>query len=291
MNSDLHNEEVESPSLGSPFTAVMPPPPANPAPTWNVPLAFFNWAGSIAFSLLIPVVLTLLYAGLFAPEIIESFKNGQLTMTKPLMLVQTVGIFGGQLLSLLLSWIIVTGMGTRSFKEALGLQWVTQFKLPHSIALGVGMFLLSIMISQLLPKHETDLDMFLKFGLVVRVGLAFVATIGAPIQEEIVYRGVLYSALEKSLGTRWSLILVSLLFWVVHIPQYWKSPATWVAVLILSFVLTGLRAWSGKLLPCVATHLFFNGIQGILIVFAPEKSVTTEPAAQPALFLWRALGL
>ena len=287
MNSELQNEEVESTqSFISPFA---PLPPAS-ASTWNVPLAFFNWAASMAFSLLIPVVLSLIYAGLFAPEVFEAVKNRHLTMTKPLMLVQMVGLFGGQILSLLLSWIIVTGMGKTSFSQALGLQWVEKFKLPHAIALGIGMYFLSIMMALLLPKHETDLDMFLKFGLLVRIALAIVATIGAPIQEEIVYRGLLYTALEKSVGTRGSVAIVGLLFWLVHVPQYWRSPATWGAVLVLSFVLTGLRAWSGKLLPCIATHLFFNGIQGVLIVLTPEKSLHPEPAAQPALLLLRALG-
>jgi membrane protease YdiL (CAAX protease family) len=119
------------------------------------------------------------------------------------------------------------------------------------------------------------------------VVLALVATIGAPIQEEIVYRGVLFTALEKAIGTRGSVVLVSLLFWGVHVMQYWQSVATLVAVLLLSVALTVLRAWSGKLLPCVATHLFFNAIQGFIIVFAPDKAAPTEPATQPAL-LWLA---
>ena len=201
------------------------------------------------------------------------------------MLLQLVGTFGGQVLSLLLSWMIVTHLGKRSFGEALGLSWPPNFKLWHAVALGVGMFALSGLLMSILPRHETDMDKFLKFGTVVRVALALVATIGAPIQEEIVYRGVLYTALEKSIGVRGTVMLVSLLFWGIHVVQYWQSIATLVAVLLLSFVLTGLRAWSGKLLPCVATHLFFNGIQGLVIVFAPETATSTEPAAQPALLL------
>lgn len=290
MKQELPSEETEPEySAPSPFTP-LPALPSAPTPVWNVPLAFFNWAGSMAFSLLIPLVLGLLYAGIFAPELFRDLQKGRLAMTKPMMLVQIVGIFGGQVLSLLLSWMIVTGMGKRSFSEMLGLQWGKNFKLRESLGLGVGMFVLSVAIGYLLPKHETDMDMFLKFGLFVRIGLALVATIGAPIQEEIVYRGVLYTALENSVGTRWGVLIVSLLFWLVHVPQYWKSPATWGAVLVLSLVLTGLRAWSGKLLPCIATHLFFNGIQGVIIVFTPEQAINPEPTAQPALLLLRALG-
>ncbi len=287
MNHEMPNEEaVPQSPLVPPFAP--PPLPPTTAPLWNVPLALFNWAGSLAFSLLTPLLFTAIYGGLVMLGKVPPASINQ--MSKPLALLLLIGLFGGQVLSLLLSWLIVTGGGKRSFREALGWQWVANFRLPHALALGVGMFLLSVGLSNLLPRHETDLDMFLKFGLLVRIGLALVATIGAPLQEEIVYRGVLYTALEKSVGTRWSVTIVSLLFWLVHVPQYWKSPATWVAVLLLSFVLTGLRAWSGKLLPCVATHLFFNGIQGLLIVLAPEKSLNPEPTAQPALLLLRVLG-
>ena len=284
MDYESQNDPEKAP-VASPFSA--PPSYADVASflapsSWNVPQSFFNWGASIGFALLTPLLLLLLYGGIVDMGIFAKLKNGELTA--PIMLLQLVGTFGGQILSVLLSWMIVTGMGKCSFSEALGLHWPQNFRLWHALALGVGMFALSALLMSVLPRHETDMDKFLKFGTVVRVVLALVATIGAPIQEEIVYRGVLYTALEKSIGMRGSVMLVSLLFWGVHVMQYWQSIATLVAVLLLSFVLTGLRAWSGKLLPCVATHLFFNGIQGILIVVAPDKAAV-EPAAQPAMLL------
>lgn len=288
MNYEAQNESENVPSPISPFA---PPPsfaeltPALGTSRWGVPQAFLNWGASLGFALLIPLLFLLLYGGIVDMGIFAKIRSGELTA--PIMLLQLVGTFGGQVLSLLLSWMIVTGMGQRRFGEALGLQWPLRFRLWHGVALGVGMFALSGLLMSLLPRQETDMDKFLKFGLGVRVVLALVATIGAPIQEEIVYRGVLYTALEKSIGMRASIVLVSLLFWGVHVLQYWQSVATLVAVLLLSFVLTGLRAWSGKLLPCVATHLVFNAIQGFIIVFAPEKAATSDPVAQPAL-LWLA---
>lgn len=285
MDHESQNDP-EKAGITSPFAA--PPSYADVAnffapSSWSVPQAFFNWGASIGFALLTPLLFLLVYGGIVDMGIFAKLKNGELTA--PIMLLQLVGTFGGQVLSLLLSWGIVTGMGKRSFSEALGLSWPQNFKLWHALVLGVGMFALSALLMSLLPRHETDMDKFLKFGIVVRVVLALVATIGAPIQEEIVYRGVLYTALEKSIGMRGSVIVVSLLFWGVHVAQYWQSLATLVAVLLLSFTLTALRAWGGKVLPCVATHLFFNGIQGLLIVFVPDKAAPPEPVAQPALLL------
>ncbi len=282
MDYEYQNDS-ERAKVPTPFTAPLSAA-ETPAPAvWNVPQAFFNWGASLGFALLLPLIFLLLYGGIVDTGIFTKLKNGELT--SPIMLLQLVGTFGGQIFSVILSWIIVTGMGKRSFSAALGLHWPQNFQLWHALALGVGMFALSGLLLSLLPRHETDMDKFLKFGIVVRVVLALVATIGAPIQEEIVYRGVLYTALEKSMGMRGSVLLVSLLFWGIHVMQYWQSIATLVAVLLLSFILTALRAWGGKLLPCIATHLVFNGIQGILIVFLPDKAVLPEPAAQPAMLL------
>ncbi|HEX4949801.1 MAG TPA: CPBP family intramembrane glutamic endopeptidase, partial [Blastocatellia bacterium] len=284
--TDMEHEyqtDTEKASLtSSPSYADFAAPSA--ASSWNASQGFLNWGASICFALLTPLLFLLVYGGLVDMSIFAKIKSGQ--MTAPIMLLQLIGTFGGQILSLILSWMIVTGMGKRSFGEALGLSWPPQFKAWHALVLGVGMFAFSALLMNLLPRQETDMDKFLKFGLSVRLVLALVATIGAPIHEEIVYRGVLYGGLERAIGMRGAVVIVSLLFWSVHVVQYWQSIATLVAVLLLSFVLTALRAWSGKLLPCVATHLFFNGIQGILIVIAPEKAVTPEPATQSAMLLF-----
>lgn len=286
MQNEYQNEPDQSSEL-SPFAPM--PSYADVASVgaplhWTVPQAFLNWGASIGFALLVPLLFLLLYGGIVDRGIFTKIQSGQLTA--PIMMLQLVGTFGGQILSLILCWVIVTGMGNRSFGEMLGMQWARNFKLWHAMVLGIGMFLLSGLLMYVLPRHETDMDKFLKFGLGVRLALALVATIGAPIQEEIVYRGVMYQALEKTIGMRRSIVIVSLLFWAVHVVQYWQSVATLVAVLLLSFALTFLRAWSGKLLPCIATHLFFNGIQGVLIVLFPEKAATSDPAAQTAMLFF-----
>lgn len=286
MNYESQNEPNQSSELSpfAPIPSYADVAGAGASSHWTVLQAFLNWGASIAFAVLTPMLLLLLYGGIVDRSIFTAMQSGQLTA--PFMMLSLVGTFGGQILSLILCWMIVTGMGNRSFGEMLGMQWARNFKLWHAMVLGIGMFLLSGLLMYVLPRHETEMDKFLKFGIGVRVVLAIVATIGAPIQEEIVYRGVMYQALEKTIGMRRSVIIVSLLFWAVHVMQYWQSVATLVAVLLLSFALTALRAWSGKLLPCIATHLFFNGIQGVLIVAFPEKAVTSDPAAQTAMLFF-----
>jgi uncharacterized protein len=93
------------------------------------------------------------------------------------------------------------------------------------------------------------------------------------------------------MGKGVAVIFVTLLFALVHVPQYWGSVATIAAILSLSFVLTLLRAWTGKLLPCVATHLVFNGIQAVILLLAPQQALDSQPDQAAVMLIWRILGL
>jgi membrane protease YdiL (CAAX protease family) len=89
--------------------------------------------------------------------------------------------------------------------------------------------------------------------------------------EEIVYRGVLYGAFERVGRRGFGIAIVTLLFAVVHVPQYWGSPASIAAILLISLVLTVLRASTRQLLPSVATHLVFNGVQALILILRPPE--------------------
>jgi membrane protease YdiL (CAAX protease family) len=83
----------------------------------------------------------------------------------------------------------------------------------------------------------------------------------APLVEEVVYRGALFTPLEKKFGTVWAIVIVASLFAGVHVQQYWPSFLTIGEIMTLSIILTCIRAFTRSLLPCVAVHFLFNGIQ------------------------------
>ncbi len=256
--------------------------------TWGVPLAFFNWVMSIVFAMIPALILIGIYLAM-KPDLMKVIlSKGDaaakvLTDSEPISLLMFVGTFIGEILTVLLSWAIVSEFGKRNGSKALGLEW-GNFKWYYAIIIALAMLGLAALLQYLLPHHETDLEKYLRMGFPVRLSLALAATFGAPIAEEIVYRGVFYSALDKSIGKTAAITIITILFWGVHVAQYYKSIATLVAVLILSFVLTYLRAWSGKLLPCIAVHFVFNGIQGIGILWGDKPSASAEP--QPTLILF-----
>ncbi|MBA2606965.1 MAG: CPBP family intramembrane metalloprotease, partial [Acidobacteria bacterium] len=113
--------------------------------------------------------------------------------------------------------------------------------------------------------------------------VAFLATFTAPLVEEVIYRGILYSAFQKTFGVGLAILFVTIVFAAVHVPQYYPSYSTIFLICLLSLVLTLIRVWTGNLLPCIVLHTLFNGIQSLVLVlqsFLPQNSDSTpEPAA------------
>lgn len=189
------------------------------------------------------------------------------------------------------AWLVVTRIGRRPFWRTLGWGWIPQFRLVHAIGLAFLMFGVAVLSERALPHVETDVEKFLKMGMSVRIMLAAIAVLTAPLIEEIVYRGVLYSSVEGLMGKGAAVTFVTLLFALVHAPQYWGSVAALTAILSLSFVLTLLRAWTGKLLPCVVTHLVYNAIQAVILLLAPEGAIKNQPNQAALTLVWQSLGL
>src|SRR5436309_849707 len=78
----------------------------------------------------------------------------------------------------------------------------------------------------------------LRISTSVRVSVALLAVFTAPLVEEVVYRGILYSALARARGRSLSIVVVALLFAAAHFHQYRESLAVIAAILSLSLVLT-----------------------------------------------------
>ena len=107
--------------------------------------------------------------------------------------------------------------------------------------------------------------------------------------EEVVYRGVLYSAIQRSIGVKGAIAIVTALFALVHVPQYWGSPGTIILICLLSLVLTLVRVSTGNLLPCIILHTIFNGIQSLFLVlqpFLPEKIGGTSEQTAAIIKFW-----
>jgi uncharacterized protein len=249
-------------------------------PPWNSFAALGAWFVSVLFILVIPSLFLLPYLATVQPPITETSKLIEFASTDPTsILLQIVAILPAHALTIVIAWLLVTRVRKYSFAETLG--WNSGgMKWWHYIALLGGFFVVAALVGLVAPEQENDLLRILRSSRTAVYIVAFVATFTAPFVEEVVYRGILYSAFQRAMGVPAAIGLVTVLFAVVHVPQYWPSYSTMLLLTLLSLMLTGLRAWSGNLLPCVVLHTLFNGIQSLFLIIEPwMKAENTEKAA------------
>jgi len=247
-------------------------------PPWGVLAAVGVWLASVlllAFLQIFAVIPYALSQGLDAQAVAEFISTD-----KTAILLSLVAVFPAHLLTLALVWAVVTRFGKMPFWHTLGWSWSENFGLWTSVALAVGLLILGAVLTKIFGAQETALEQMLNSSYAARLTIAALATFTAPLVEETVYRGVLYSALQRRIGAMWAITGVLILFTLVHVPQYYQNLSVVVTVGLLSLALTLVRARTGKLLPCVVIHLIFNGIQSLIIVFEPFKNLLPETKQQ-----------
>ena len=283
-------ESNESPNFPSPptkpyifSTDSLPVSPNNPP--WNSWTAVGVWLASIAFIIILPNIFLFPYLKNQAIDLTDQAALIEFAKTDPTaVLLQVAAVIPAHILTLLAAWLVVTRLRKFSFRETLGWRW-NGFNIWTCLAILGGFFVLTGIASYFFPDQNNDFLRMLKTSRTVVYVVAFLATFTAPLVEEVVYRGVLYSAFQRSIGVRSAIALATLLFALVHVPQYWGSPATLVLLLLLSLVLTLLRWRTQNLLPCIALHTVFNGTQSLLLIFQPYIEAYIQSHQQPAAAL------
>ncbi len=265
--------------------------PANPAPRlpavgWNASAALVTWLLSISAILLASIGAQLGWTTWFYLQRAALPTQADLTASRSLTLTLVLSTFVAHAVTLLWCWQLIHRTSPQGIRPALGLDWcrpcwsrrgafllACAFAAPLFLAVGAW-------LERHLPNAKTDLDRILAQGPSIRVAIACVAALSAPLVEEVVYRGVVFGGLQRRLGGRAAVVLVSLLFLAVHVPQYWGGWAGLTMLALLSLTLTLLRAATGSILPSVVLHYAFNGIQAIAIVFFWEL-LETSPSTTP----------
>ncbi len=265
------------------------PAPAAPTPSnppWNSGEAFGAWFVSVMFILLVPGIFLMPYLLLQQPPIIESAEIVKFaTNDTGAVLVQLLAILPAHLLTLGVVWLVVTRRKF-DFREMLG--WRSGGVRWWHYLIILGLFcVVAAVVGSFFPEKENELLRILRSSRSAVFAVAFVATFTAPFVEEVIYRGVLYSAFQRTFGTAAGFVLVTLLFALVHVPQYWPSYSTIFLLTLLSVILTSVRLFSGNLWPCIVLHTIFNGLQSVFLIIEPyvPKPETTEPAAALIHFL------
>jgi membrane protease YdiL (CAAX protease family) len=234
----------------------------------DVTKALVIWGTSFSLLLVSPLIFAIPYMVYRAITVGSSTQN--LLADKTLIFFTVLGILPAHLLTLAITWMIVSEGGRQPFWKAIAFAWPERTSPTITTIVSVLMALILVgfafLVTLIYGERKTDLDLLIESSNYTRVAMAFMAVATAPLVEEVIYRGVLYGALEKAAGVGIAIALVSLLFAGVHVYQYRNNVAVILVITLLSIVLTVARAYSGKMLPSFIIHFVFNGIQSVFIV-------------------------
>ncbi len=255
-------------------------------PPWGFGGAFVLWLASIFLIIIMPLVFLVPYASykgvsIGMPNYVAALAEFALN-DKTAVVLQVVSLLPSHLLTLGLIWLLVTRFGKYSFLQAIGWAWSGRFGLWSSIGLGVVLFIMGSLLAKFLGAEKpTQLEQIINSSLAARYAISLLAVLTAPFVEEFIYRGVLYAPLQRLTGVSGAVVIVLALFTIIHVPQYWPNFGVIAAVAVLSIALTVIRAYSGRLLPCIVIHLVFNGIQAVILMVEPYVRPLI-PSAEPA---------
>jgi uncharacterized protein len=276
-NENSPNEPILE--AGAQYVSAFIPTPDNPP--WGSIVAVVAWVASVVLIALIPTLFLVPYVLSSGPAFSESQELGSFLQKDPTAIIlQIVAIIPAHILTIALAWLIVTKQNTFSFTETLGwksggMRWI------HYFAILVVFFVIAGIVGNYFPEQDNELTRILKSSRPAVFLVAFMATFTAPLVEEVIYRGILYSAFQRTFGVASAIAAVTFLFALVHVPQYYPSYSTIFLLVLLSLTLTLIRAATGNLLPCIVLHTIFNATQSLLLILEPYLK-TQAPIIEPA---------
>lgn len=252
-------------------------------PHWGVWTAIGVWVASIMFIILLPNLVLVPYMlrqnlDLSNEALLREFADTDPTA----VILRVAAIIPAHLLTLLIGWLVATRLNKLSFRKTLG--WANNLRWWHYLMILGGFYMTAAVVGYIFPEQDNELIRILQSSRTALYIIAFLATFSAPIVEEVIYRGILFSALQRSAGVIWAVLIVTLLFAGVHFFQYWGSPGTIFLICFLSLLLTLIRYRTKSLLPCIILHTLINGIQSLVLVLSPWLSgYAPEGTPPPAL--------
>jgi membrane protease YdiL (CAAX protease family) len=245
-------------------------PPVTPSsPPWGVFQAVLTVVASMALLFFLPLLLT-------SPYLIYRYQRVGVAVTRELLVadkffifLNVLSVFPAHFLTLALIWAVVTQFGKLPFWSTVGWSWGENFGLWKSAGLAVVLLVLAVLLGNLFREQPTEMEKLVLSSRMTAYAVALLATATAPFVEELVYRGVLFAAVQKAAGVLWATVIVASLFAGIHVWEYWPNLGALSTIFLLSFALTLVRARTGRILPCVVIHLIFNGVQSVFIIFQP----------------------
>lgn len=142
------------------------------------------------------------------------------------------------------------------FWKTVGWKWTRgSWKYPMVgilLAFAVGLATSLLPIPKELPIEKYFADTLGTWMLAI-----FGVTV-APLMEELFFRGFLYPALARPLGIRWSVIITSASFALIHSSQLAEAWAPLLLLFMVGLILTTARVRTGSIIPGLLIHSAYN---------------------------------
>lgn len=173
------------------------------------------------------------------------------------------------LLTLVVYWIIFAARRCR-FAEETFLRPASLPALLIMIPLGFCSHIfvsgvLSLLPEPLLASYSSSANALLNSsGPLFVLCIAFIA----PVAEEILFRGLMYTRFRRGMGRWLALFVTSLIFGFMHGNLVWGAYA-----FALSLLLCSVLEWYGSLWACLLLHISFNASEYAVAAFPEDLPV------------------
>lgn len=155
--------------------------------------------------------------------------------------------------AVLLLWFLLR---KKPLSEAAGLRHCSGWTVGFCAFGAVGLYVLVSLVLALLPEGWME-----EYGKAMRLstetGLipALAVVAGAPLAEELVFRGVIQSRLERAMPVWIAIVLQAVLFGFIH-----GTPVQIGYAFLMGLLFGYIRYRTGSILPTIAAHAAFNAM-------------------------------
>ncbi len=174
----------------------------------------------------------------------------------------------------LLTYFIIFRVRKKKFFVEVGIKKAKKLDYPICFLLGIFLNFFVVSFLSIVPIPENWLASYADATASMGVGsltpIAIITTVlAAPISEEIVFRGLLYTRLKRCMPMLGAMILTSFIFGIMH-----GTAIIWVMYAgILGFVLSWVYEKCGSLLAPILMHMGFN-LVGSVSELVPAEMMT-----------------
>ena len=139
--------------------------------------------------------------------------------------------------------------------------WVIAGQLAYAALFAAALFWMpGFHKGMLIGVHQGTLQLMFtshQEGPVVLAIFLFNAVVLAPLSEELLFRGWLWTALRRSWGVWPTALLTGAGWWLMHVTE---GPARLAVLLLLLIVISVVRHYAGTIRATIAVHALHNAI-------------------------------